>query len=79
MELDYIKKLVKDSKIDGVECYYSKFTDEQIKELMKFCKENNLYTSGGTDFHGKAKPEIQIGIGKGNLAIPNGIIKDWYK
>lgn len=78
-KIEYIKELVKDSKIDGVECYYSKFTEEQTKELMAFCKENNLYTSGGTDFHGKAKPAIQIGIGKGNLAIPDEIIKDWYK
>jgi len=75
---EYIKQLVKDSKIDGVECYYSKFTKEQTEELLEFCKENNLYTSGGTDFHGKAKPGIEIGIGKGNLAIPDEIIKDWY-
>ncbi len=78
-KLEYIAKLVKDSKIDGVECYYSKFTNEQTKELMEFCKKNDLYTSGGTDFHGKAKPEINIGVGKGNLAIPDEIIKDWYK
>ena len=78
-KIEYIKTLVKDSKIDGVECYYSKFTKEQTQELMEFCKKNNLYTSGGTDFHGKSKPQIEIGVGKGNLAIPDEIIKDWYK
>ncbi len=78
-KIEYIKQLVKDSKIDGIECYYTKFTDEQTRELIKFCKENKMLISGGTDFHGKSKPGVQIGIGKGNLAIPNDIIKDWYK
>ena len=78
-KIEYIRELIKDSGIDGVECYYSKFTDEQTRELLQFCKENNLYTSGGTDFHGKPKPGIEIGTGKGNLRIPDEIIKDWYK
>ena len=78
-KIQYIEELVKDSNIDGIECYYSNFTDEQTKELLKYCKENNLYTSGGTDFHGKRKPDIQIGTGKGNLNIPDEIIKDWCK
>ena len=78
-KIEYIKQLIKDSNIDGIECYYSNFTDEQIKELLEFCNENNLYISGGTDFHGKPRPNVQIGIGKGNLEIPDSIIKDWYK
>ena len=77
-KIEYIRQFIKDSDIDGIECYYSKFTDEQTKELLEFCKENKLYTSGGSDFHGKRKPDIQIGIGKGNLQIPDDIIKDWY-
>ena len=78
-KIEYIKQLVKDSNIDGIECYYSNFSDEQTKELLEYCKENNLYTSGGTDFHGKPKPSIEIGSGKGNLSIPENIIKGWYK
>ncbi len=78
-KIEYIKQLLKDSNLDGIECYYSNFTDEQTKELLEFCKKNNLYTSGGTDFHGKRKPSIEIGIGKGNLKIPDNIIEAWYK
>ena len=78
-KIEYIKQFIKDSNVDGIECYYSKFTNEQTKELLEFCKENNLYTSGGTDFHGKRKPDIQIGVGRGNLQIPDEIIRDWYK
>ena len=78
-KIEYIKQLIKDSNLDGIECYYSNFTDEQTKELLEFCKENKLYTSGGTDFHGTKRPAVQVGIGKGNLKIPDDIIKSWCK
>lgn len=78
-KIEYIKQLVRDSGIDGIECYYSSFTERQTKELLEFCKENNLYTSGGTDFHGKRRPNVDIGIGKGSLRIPEDVIKNWHK
>lgn len=77
-KLEYIANLVKDSGIDGIECYYSNFTDKQIEELVSYCKQNNLLISGGTDFHGKPRPSVKVGIGKGNLEIPESIL-NWYK
>ncbi len=77
-KIEYIKQLIKDSNLDGIECYYSNFTEEQINELLEYCKINNLYTSGGTDYHGKKRPGVELGIGRGNLQIPESIIKDWY-
>lgn len=64
-------------KIDGMECYYSTFTEEQTQYLIDFCKKNNLYISGGSDYHGKTKPDIKLGIGRGNLNIPKEIINNW--
>ena len=78
-KIEYITQLIKDSNLDGIECYYSNFTEEQTLELLKYCKDNNLYTSGGTDYHGTKRPSVEIGVGKGNLRIPDEIIKDWYK
>lgn len=77
-KIQYITELVKDSNLDGIECYYSNFTEEQIKELLEYCKKNHLYTSGGTDYHGTKRPSVEIGVGKGNLRVPDEIIKDWY-
>lgn len=77
-KIQYITELVKDSNLDGIESYYSNFTEEQIKELLEYCKKNHLYTSGGTDYHGTKRPSVEIGVGKGNLRIPDEIIKDWY-
>lgn len=47
--------------LDGVEVFYPKHTDAQIYELLKFSKEHGLKITGGSDFHGLNKPNIQIG------------------
>ncbi len=77
-KIEYISQLLKDSNLDGIECYYSSFTEEQTKGLLDYCKKNNLYISGGTDYHGTRRPSVEVGIGKGNLKIPENIIKNWY-
>ena len=44
--LDYI---LQHYQIDGIECFYTTFTEEQTANLLKVCKDNNLYVSGGSD------------------------------
>ena len=34
------------------------------------CRKYGLLESGDSDFHGKNKPDIFLGKGKGNLEIP---------
>ena len=60
--------------IDGIECYHSIFTLEENEKILKFAKEHKLLISGGSDYHGDNKPNISLGIGKGNLNIPDEII-----
>ena len=56
--------------LNGIECFYSTFTPSQRKNMMKLAKKHHLLPSGGSDFHGENKPNIQLGQGKGNLALP---------
>lgn len=63
--------------IDGIECYYTTFIPEQHDKLIKLCSERNLFISGGSDFHGKIKPDVDIGVGYGNMQIPDNIIESW--
>ena len=63
--------------IDGIECYYTTFTQDQHDRLLKLCNERNLFISGGSDFHGKIKPDVDIGVGYGNMQIPDSIIDSW--
>ena len=64
-------------QLDGIECYYSTFTEEQKRTMINCTKKYNLYTSGGTDFHGIPKPDIKMGNGRGNLQIPKEVILNW--
>ena len=74
-----INDLVDNYEFDGIECYYSKFSDEQIQYVLDVCDKKGLYKSGGCDYHGRNKPGISLGVGKGNLKIPNEIVERWYK
>ncbi len=73
-----LEELLNNYDIDGIECYHSDFTEEQIIHLNKYCEENNIFKSGGSDYHGDNKPTISLAIGKGNLKIPKEIIRNWY-
>lgn len=73
----FLSGIIKDYKIDGIECYYSKFSDEQIEYILNICNQNNLLKCGGSDYHGKNKPGINIAEGYGNMQIPNYIIDNW--
>ena len=76
--IKFIDDLMKEVKLDGIECFHPSSADDDKKDiLVDYVRKNNLYISGGSDYHGKLKPDIQIGIGRGNLNISENIIKDW--
>lgn len=73
------KYIIQNYKIDGIECYHSKYTQEQSDFLLQYCKQNRFYISGGSDYHGLYKPKIELGIGGGNLKIEENKINPWAK
>ncbi len=48
--------------IDGLECYYSEFSQSEIEALCNIANEKGLLISGGSDYHGTVKPWIHIGM-----------------
>lgn len=76
--IQFLKDMIKEVKeIDGVECYYSSFSEEQTLSLEEFCNKNKLFKSGGSDYHGKLKPNIQMGRGTEHHKIEEDVIKEW--
>lgn len=73
----YLDSLVENNIIDGVETYYSNFSNEEIIFIENYCKKNNLYMSAGTDCHGNKKPDRKIGVGYGNMNVQIDVVKDW--
>lgn len=74
-----LSDILKNYKLDGLECFYTTFTEEQSNYLVSLCKETGLYMSGGSDFHGTRKINHNLGIGHGNLKIEEKIIEPWAK
>jgi Predicted metal-dependent phosphoesterases (PHP family) len=62
--LHYLDEL-KDLGIDGVEVYSSYHTKEQTQYFFQYAKDNNLYMTLGSDFHGENKPAIHLGAYEG--------------
>lgn len=69
-ELKIFLPKAKKAGLLAMEVEYSLFDEAACKLAKKLADEHGLLYSGGSDFHGQIKPDIQIGFGKGNLRIP---------
>lgn len=73
-----IEEMLATTKIDGAECEYPLFSEEQRRDIKALCEKYGKYQSGGSDYHAENKPHIALGSGiDGNLAIPKSMIKNW--
>jgi predicted metal-dependent phosphoesterase TrpH len=62
--------------LDAMETLYVTFDDDLTRRAQQIAAEFGLLQSGGSDFHGSNKPDILIGIGRGNLAVPTVFAHD---
>lgn len=65
--------------LDAVETLYPKFTPEQRERAREIAQANGLLISGGSDFHGENKPDIRLGTGRGDLAVPDSVLENLRK
>lgn len=62
--------------LEGLEVYHSSHNKNQILNLQQIARDYHLLPTGGSDFHGTNKPDIQIGTGRGNLHISHGLLEN---
>lgn len=60
----------------GIETIYSSHAKQDENYVRGLAKRKGLIITGGSDFHGKPKPAISIGSGRGNLRIPYSILEN---
>lgn len=60
--------------LSAVEAHYSFHNWQQTGFLCKLAARLGLGVSGGSDYHGNAKPAIQLGTGRGNLKISGKVL-----
>lgn len=63
--------------LSAIEVYHSDHKPETQKLLQRMSKEFGLLATGGSDYHGDNKPDIQLGTGRnGNVQVPDGILEN---
>jgi len=55
----------------GIEVYYPEHSQSMVNFYLDLAKKLNLLVTGGTDFHGNAKPEIKLGM----IKIPFALVE----
>lgn len=70
---DFMLQFLPEAKaagLDGIETLYTEYSPEQTEQAFALAEQFGLKPSGGSDFHGAAKPGINLGTGRGNLQVP---------
>lgn len=61
---------LKEMGLMGMEVYYSLHSRELTAYYLEIADRHGLLITGGSDFHGSIKPDINMGSGKGDLFVP---------
>lgn len=62
--------------LGGIEAHYSEYSPELRDHLADLCDELGIAATGGSDYHGTYKPDLQIGIGRGDLVVPERAVDE---
>ena len=65
--------------LDGMEVLYPKYDEATTQLAGQMAREFGILPSGGSDFHGENKPDIAMGVGRGNLRIPLSYLENLKK
>lgn len=69
--LESLVMMLKDAGLIGMEVTYSTYAASEERDMKRLADKCGLCYSGGSDYHGKAKPDISIGKGLGKLFVPD--------
>ncbi len=69
--------------VSGAEAYYSRNSPEETAMLVELCRSHGLVATGGSDYHGEKKKDLEIGIGMRSargtdreLKVPDTVIAE---
>jgi predicted metal-dependent phosphoesterase TrpH len=62
--------------ITGVECHYVEYAPDRRRRMVAIARSAGLVPTGGSDYHGDNKPGIEVGVGRGDLAVPDEALEE---
>lgn len=75
-KLEELVRLLKEGGLQGIEVYHSSNNQYESGKLRTLARQYDLFPTGGSDFHGSNKPDIELGSGRGNLRVSALLLDD---
>lgn len=72
-----LRRLVRSLKevgLAGMEVLHPSHQQHQVAAFERICADFDLAPTGGTDFHGVITPDLRLGVGFGNLDVPDRLL-----
>ena len=77
LDEDSLVQLIAELKamgLRGIEAWHSSQSWQDTARLQTIARLTGLLPTGGSDFHGSSKPDVEIGTGRGNLKIQERVL-----
>ena len=67
---------LKGAGLVGLEAIYSSYRRHERDGYADLARRFGLVPSGGSDYHGSYKPGLELGVGYGDLVVPESLLDD---
>jgi predicted metal-dependent phosphoesterase TrpH len=75
-ELEKVILRLVDEGLQGIEVYYPEHSALEVAQYKTLADRYHLLSTGGTDYHGIEKTELDIGVGRGEMKLPYSIVEN---
>jgi predicted metal-dependent phosphoesterase TrpH len=73
-ELDRAARELVDIGLAGIEALYGRYAPDERAGLCELARRHDLVATGGSDYHGSYKPDLAVGVGAGDLDVPDDVL-----
>jgi predicted metal-dependent phosphoesterase TrpH len=60
--------------LSGIEAIYGRYAPDERANLVGLAQGHGLVPTGGSDYHGTYKPDLRVGVGRGDLDVPDDVL-----
>lgn len=75
-ELDALVRELAAEGLAGIEAIYGRYEPGDRAGLVDLARRHELVATGGSDHHGTYKPDLHVGVGRGDLDVPDGALEE---
>ncbi|WP_306589436.1 PHP domain-containing protein [Geothrix sp. 21YS21S-4] len=61
--------------LEGLEGYYGEYRAAEQKYFVALAERLGMVVTGGSDYHGRNKPGLRLGAGRGGLKVPDDLLE----